>query len=144
MSVILYACMCAFRYPVLSVLTRNQVYLSVIQLFGRRKAGYPGSSMICLSKMAAHGTGFPPLRAVGSGDKEPRLRLLSKHRLTCTGVCGPDAPRQRGSFSENRSEVLGKRGVKLASVVERQSLTCARLGFVCLFICLFVSFRISV
>lgn len=34
--------------------------------------------MICLSKMAAHATGFPPLCTMGSGDKEHHLRLLSK------------------------------------------------------------------
>lgn len=52
----------------------------------KRNAGYPGSSMICLSKMAARGTGFPPLYTMGFWDKEHHMRLFVKCNLTCTGV----------------------------------------------------------
>ncbi|TNN81189.1 hypothetical protein EYF80_008523 [Liparis tanakae] len=40
----------------------------------KRNAGYPGSSEIGLSKMAARGTGFPPLGAMGCWDKEHHMR----------------------------------------------------------------------
>lgn len=52
----------------------------------KRNAGYPGSSMICLSKMAARGTGFPPLYTMGFWDKEHHMRLFVKCNLTCPGV----------------------------------------------------------
>lgn len=99
-----------------------------------------GSSMICLSKMAAHGTGFPPLCTMGSGDKEHHLQLLIKkpshlHRCVCT-----DASLQLCNTLAMKPVKSWTSFVMQAFNVERQSLTCPGLWFICVLILIIVFF----
>lgn len=90
---IIYAYKGVFRYLLFSDLTRSSVFAALFcWAVQKRNAGYPGSSMICLSKMAARGTGFPPLYTMGFWDKDHHMRLAicerqpHLHRCTHEGV----------------------------------------------------------